>query len=131
MLGLSSRTTVGGEEQMRTVNALPGVQTEAQQDGPLEEVGARDPYGVNGFASFADDLSVHGFPPKRCTQHRKKMHVRHNMTIFSNQASAKLETSFSLCGAMALAACGQAVALCFGRSIVWICSRRSSAFDTG
>lgn len=47
----------------RAVGALPGMQTEAQENLPLKEVSAGEPYRVRGVAPRADNLidgSRHG-----------------------------------------------------------------------
>lgn len=51
-----SWTTAGGEEVARTVDTLPGMQAEAQEYLPLEEVPAGEPYRMRGVAPPADNL---------------------------------------------------------------------------
>jgi hypothetical protein len=51
-----SGTTVGREKVVGTVNTLPGVQTETEQDDLLEEVLAGDAHSVDGAAFFTDNL---------------------------------------------------------------------------
>ena len=59
---LFSRTAAGRKKLVGAVDAFPWVQTEAQQDYPLEEICAGKPYRINRVASFADNLSGHAFP---------------------------------------------------------------------
>jgi hypothetical protein len=50
-----SWTTFSGQKVARALNALPGVEAEAQQNLPLKEVSAGNPYRVSGAAPFADN----------------------------------------------------------------------------
>jgi hypothetical protein len=77
---LFPRTAAGRKKLVRAVDALPWVQTEAQQDYPLEEVFARKPYRVNRVAPFANNLSGHAFPSlvKIYAHLREETDVRHD-----------------------------------------------------
>jgi hypothetical protein len=78
---LFSRTAAGRQKLEGAVDAFPWVQTEAQQDCPLEEVCAGKPYSINRVASFADNLSGHAFPLlKRYTS----IFVRKRMSVIIN-----------------------------------------------
>jgi len=65
---------------MCAVDAFPGVQTEAQQDCPLEKVSAGKPYRIDRVASFANNLSGHAFPSLKeiYTHLREETDVRHH-----------------------------------------------------
>jgi hypothetical protein len=75
---------------MGAVNALPGMETQPKQDGPLKEVFTGKPDGVNRIASFADHLSRHAFPLEKISSLRMKRDVRYHMTPLAHQSSAEL-----------------------------------------
>jgi hypothetical protein len=77
---LFPRTTAGRKKLVCAINALPWVQTETQQDCPLEEIFAGKPYRIDRVASFANNLSGHAFPSlKKIYAHlREETDVRHH-----------------------------------------------------